>query len=326
MSATARLAVARRFGGPEVIEIEDLPIAPLPAGAVRVAPRAVGLNPVETRRRSGTFGGQPPLAFGTEFSGVVTESRSPRWNAGDEVIGWGAAGAAGDLVVADPDRLVARPEAVDPITGGGIAAVGQTALTALDRLGLPAGATIVVHGASGGVGTVLVQLAVARGLRVIGTAGERNQDYLRGLGAIPVVYGDGLAERLAEAAGDHAVDASIDLAGTREAGDYAASVLAAGGRAITLVPETMSSHGLPLVQVQYSRAGVEELVAAAADGTLRLETEGIPYTEVVAAHRRLDAGHGRGKIVLDLSDNPHLPGASTSASASASASVSSKES
>lgn len=318
MPETARLAVARKFGGPEVIAIEEVPVEPLPAGAVRVAPRAVGLNPVETRRRSGTFGGRPPLVFGTEFSGVITASRSPRWNVGDEVIGWGASGAAGDLVAVDPDRLVLRPENLSPLVAGGIAAVGQTALTALDRVNVPSGGTIVVHGASGGVGTALVQLAVARGIRVIGTAGERNQDYLRELGATPVVYGDGLAERIAAAAGDAQISASVDLAGTREAGDFAASLIASGGRAITMVPETMSSHGLPLVQVQYSRAGVEELVAAAANGSLRLDTEGIPFTEIVAAHHRLDAGHGRGKIVLDLSDNPYLnqdPAAAASASA-----------
>ena len=306
MTETARLAVARSFGGPEAIELEDVPVAPLPSGAVRIAPRAVGLNPVETRRRAGTFGGRPPLVFGTEFSGVVTESRSHLWHVGDEVIGWGASGAAGDLVIADPDRLTTRPDSLDPLVAGGIAAVGRTAATALERVAVPEGGTIVVHGASGGVGTVLVQLATARGIRVIGTASEANQPYLRDLGAIPVVYGDGLAEHIAAAAGDTPVNASIDLAGTREAGDYAAALLASGGRAITLVPETMSSHGLPLVQVQYSRTGVEELVALASDGQLRLETEGIPFTRIADAHRRLDARHGRGKLVLDLSDNPFL--------------------
>lgn len=304
---TFRAAVAERFGPPEVIRLVDLP-APQPGpGEVLVAVRTAGLNPVDSRIRSGGFGGQPPVRLGTEFAGVVAAVGPgvTAWQPGDAVIGWGARGADADLVVTDQSRLADKPDALDWDLAGGLSAVGQTALTALDTLQLPPGATVVVHGASGGVGTVLTQLAVAAGLKVIGTAGPASQDHLRSLGATPVLYGDGLAERLAAAA-PQGIDASIDLAGTAEAGDVARAVIAAGGRAVTLVPETLASHGLPLVQVRHSRAQLDRLVRAVLAGELRLPVEAIPFTDIVAAHRRLDTRHAVGKIVLDLSDNPYL--------------------
>lgn len=307
MTRTARVAVARRFGPPTVITLEDHPLPPLPPQGVRVAVRANGQNPVDARRRAGTFGGQPPLLFGTEFAGVVLESNDPHWVPGDEVIGWGSMGAAADAVITDGSRIARKPAELSWEVAGGISGAGQTALTALGALGLSAGDTIVVHGASGGVGTALVQLARERGLRVIGTAGAANQDYLRELGAIPVIYGDGLAERIGAAADGHPIAASIDLAGTQEAGDIAVAVRKVGGKAITLVPETMSSHGLQLVQVRHSATQLAELLGAATSGKLVLPVEVLPLTEIVEAHRRMDAKHSRGKLVLDNSDNPLLP-------------------
>lgn len=304
---TNRIAVARRFGPPEAIVIEEHPVAELRHGEIRVAVRTGGLNPVDARRRSGSFGGSVPMTLGTEFAGVVAESRDPRYAVGDEVIGWGVSGADADLVTTDADRLALKPADLDWALAGGLSGVGQSALTALASLRLAAGDVIVVHGAAGGVGTVLTQLAITSGLRVIGTASGANQEHVRSLGAIPVVYGAGLADRIAEATAGSAIAASIDLAGSREAGDIAVAVARAGGQSITLVPETMSSHGIRLVQVRRSAAQLRELLDAVAGG-LVLPVEALPFTRIVEAHRRLDMGHSRGKLVLDLSDNPHLPG------------------
>lgn len=309
MSQNYRIAVVRAFGPPENINIESHPVQPLGPGEIRVAVRTGGLNPVDARRRAGTFGGSVPLVLGTEHAGIVLESNDPGYRAGDEVIGWGASGADADLVITDASRLFPKPASLPWPLAGGLSGVGQTALTALNALQLQPGGTIVVHGAAGGVGTVLTQLAVARGYRVIGTAGAENQDYLRTLGAVPVVYGDGLAGRLAQAAGDRPVAASIDLAGSDEAGEYAAALQRSGGQAITLVPETMA-YGIRLVQVRHSPDQMRELLERVEAGTLVLPVTTLPFTHIVEAHRRLDAKHSTGKLVLDLADNPYLATAS----------------
>lgn len=306
MTLTGRIAIAHAFGPPDVLAVERHPSPELPSGAVRVAVRAAGLNPVDARRRSGAFGGRPPLVFGSEFTGVVMESAHPAWGRGDEVMGWSANGADADLLIADGDRMAPKPPELDWIVAGGLSGAGNTALTTLAELDLPSGALMVVHGAAGGVGTVLTQLAVARGIRVIGTASDRNAEHLRALGAVPVAYGDGVAERITAAAAGAVIDASVDLAGTREAGDFAVAAARDGARSVTLVPETMSSHGIRLVQTRPSAAGIRELADAVLSGALTLPIETLPLEDIIEAHRRMDAKHARGKLVLDLSDNPHL--------------------
>ncbi|MFF0726001.1 NADP-dependent oxidoreductase [Streptomyces sp. NPDC004134] len=305
MSYTGRIAVARSFGPPEVITIEEHDYPEPGPGQVLVAVRTGGLNPVDAQRRAGVYGGPTPLLLGVEFAGVVLASASQDYRRGDEVIGWLVSGADADLVLTDPARLRLKPADIGWDLAGGLSGVGQTALTALNALDLPAGDTVVVHGAAGGVGTVLVQLAVARGLHVIGTASAANQEYVRGLGAVPVVYGQALDRALAAAAGERTVTASIDLAGSPEAGRYAAAVRSAGGQAITLVPSTVP-YGIPLVQARYLTEQMDELLARVADGSLVLPVEAIPFPRISDAHRRFDAKRARGKTVLDLADNPHL--------------------
>lgn len=114
--------------------------------------RSAGINPVDARIRSGSFGGRPPLVFGTEFAGIVVESRDHTIQKGAEVIGWGVQGSNGDLVVSEASRLAHKPEALDWHIAAGIGGVCNTAMTALAALRLQAGDTIVVHGAAGGVG------------------------------------------------------------------------------------------------------------------------------------------------------------------------------
>jgi enoyl reductase len=304
---TYRAAVVERFGPPDGIRVRELSSRPLRAGEVRVAVRTGGLNPVDARIRRGSFGGTPPMPLGTEFAGVVVEIGGGvnGFTPGDAVIGFGAQGADADLVITDPSRLAHKPEELDWSLAGGISGVGQSALTALSTLDLAPESVVLVHGASGGVGTMLVQLAIADGHRVIGTGGPSSQDYLRDLGATPVLYGDGLAGRVKEAS-PTGVDAAVDLAGTHQAGEISRAIADGGGKAITLVPETMSSHRLPLVRVQHSHDQLERLITEAIAGRLTLPVEVIPFTDIAEAHRRLDAKHARGKIVLDLSDNPHL--------------------
>lgn len=302
-----RAAVARRFGGPEVLRFEEMAVRPLAVGQVRVAVRYSGLNPVNARIRAGAFGGSVPYQPGTEFLGEISEvgSGSSSWRVGDVVQGFGTPASNADLVTTTADRIVAVPAGADLATAAAVGAVGMTAVTALDALQLAPGSRLLVHAGAGGVGTVLVQLAVAAGLIVVATASERNQDYLRSLGATPVVYGEGLAERLV-AASPEGYGGVVEMSGTAEAGDSAVAVVRSGGAAITLVPETMQSHGLRLVQVQSSPERLARLLRAVADGSLVMPVEEIAFTDIVEAHRRLDSHRARGKMVLSHADNLFL--------------------
>ncbi|WP_394159512.1 zinc-binding dehydrogenase [Galactobacter valiniphilus] len=306
MATTSRIAVARSFGSPDVISLENHALPHLAAGAVRAAVRAAGLNPVDARRRSGGFGGRPPLTFGSEFAGVVVESADPNTPVGAELVGWTDGGANADLIDVDPRATQPKPEGLDWLTAGGLSGAGQTALTVLDTLNLAPGAVVLIHGAAGGVGTLLTQLAVARGLVVLGTASPKNLDFVRSLGATALDYTGDLPAQITAAAG-RPIAASIDLAGSRQAGDLAVAIRQAGGAAVTLVPETMQSHGIQILSSQKTPARLRELLARAVDGSLVLPVEGVPFAELPAAHARMDAKHATGKLVLDLSDNPHLP-------------------
>ncbi len=307
MATTSRIAVARSFGSPDVISIENHEVPALAPGAVRVAVRAAGLNPVDARRRSGGFGGRPPRTFGSEFAGVVVESADPGAPVGAELVGWAAGGANADLLDVDPRATQPKPEGLDWLTAGGLSGAGQTALTVLDTLGLQPGAVVLVHGAAGGVGTLLTQLAVARGLVVLGTASPKNLDFVRSLSATALDYTGDLPAQITAASAGRPITASIDLAGSRQAGDLAVAIRQAGGAAVTLVPETMQSHGIQILSSQKTPARLRELLARAADGSLKLPVEGVSFAELSAAHARMDAKHATGKLVLDLADNPFLP-------------------
>lgn len=306
MPTRSRVAVAEKFGGPDVITIDERDMPDLAPGGVRVAVRAAGVNQLDARRRAGSLGGEAPVTLGGAFAGVVVESNDAGWEVGEEVIGWGAEAAAADLVDVTADRLAARPGDMEWELAAGLPAVGQAALSALQDFDLEPNDVIVIHGAAGGVGTALIQLAVTRGLRVIATAAEENREYLRELGAVPVTEGDDLSGRIETATEGDPVAASIDLRGTPETGEYADSLEGAGGAAITLVPETRDSHGIAMPLVKLGSAQMLELLDAVSAGRLKLPVETVPLADVAEAHRRLYADEVRGALVLDLSDNPHL--------------------
>ena len=185
-----------QFGGPEVLEIVDLPDPHAGPGQIRVVVRAVGLNPTDWKLRKGLMGGELPQTTGREVAGVVDEVGSGVTDVrvGDRVFGFSAdgKGAAELTLLADYAPI---PPSVGFAEAAGLPVAIETATRSLDALGVGAGSTLLVNGAAGGVGSAAVQLAVARGARVIGTASPSNHEYLRSLGAEPVVYGEGLVER-----------------------------------------------------------------------------------------------------------------------------------
>src|ERR1700691_5279849 len=229
----AHVVVATAFGGPEVLAVVEQAVEEPGAGEVRVAVRAAGINPVDWKRysRSAGAGVGLPMRLGFEAAGVVTEVGSDAVGpagpvaAGEEVIAFRIDGAYADDLVVAASTVVPKPAAMSWEEAGGLMLAGATAIHALAATGVGAGETVLVHAAAGGVGLMVVQIAVARGARVVGTASARNHAYLRELGAEPTTYGEGLAERVRALAPD-GVDAAIDCVGSDEAVDVSLELVA----------------------------------------------------------------------------------------------------
>src|SRR5512146_54386 len=203
-----------RFGGPEVLEIVNLPEPHPGPGQVRIAVRAAGVNPIDWKTREGLMDGELPQALGAEAAGVVDELGEGVADVavGDRVFGLSADGAAqAELAVLSYCAPV--PPSLDFADAAALPVATETATRALDQLGVTSGGTLLINGASGSVGCAAVQLAVVRGARVIGTASPANHDYLRSLGAEPVSYGDGLVGRV-RAFAPGGVDVALDVAGS----------------------------------------------------------------------------------------------------------------
>jgi NADPH:quinone reductase-like Zn-dependent oxidoreductase len=163
----------------------------------------------------------------------------------------------------------------------------------MENLDVKAGETVLIHAAAGSVGTAAVQLAVLRGAKVIGTAGEANQDYVRELGATPIVYGEGLKQRIEEAA-PQGIDAILDGAGGEA---LTISLELVKDRVLTLVDH--GREGAKVIQGERKAERLADLAALYAKGDLRFHIRRTyPYTEAVDAHREIDTRHGRGKIVI----------------------------
>ncbi|MHB8619779.1 MAG: NADP-dependent oxidoreductase, partial [Chloroflexota bacterium] len=210
------------YGGPDVLEPVDLAEEQPAPGQVRVRVKTAGVQPFDALFRSGAAHQWMPAHFpqrlGNEFAGVIDAIGDgiTAFSSGDEVLGWAMLACYAEHVIVAAGQIVAKPAAMRWPEAGVLAASGQTAHTSLRELGVGPGDTVLVHAAAGGVGTFAVQLATAWGATVIGTASEANHDYLRSIGATPVTYGDGLAERVREVA-PGGVTAALDAAGTIEA-------------------------------------------------------------------------------------------------------------
>src|SRR5438552_964251 len=203
------------YGGPEVLAWGDAPVPHAGPGQIRIAVRAASVNPADWKKLTGAMSGGQPLAgtgyLGYDAAGVVDEAGEgvTGVSLGDQVFGRGQNTQAEYAVL---DSWAAKPPSIDWAVAAAAGVTGETSERGLRLLGVQAGDTVFVDGGAGGVGAVAVQMAVARGARVIASAGEANQDYLREIGAIPVRYGEGVAGRVRAAAGGR-VDAVFDVAG-----------------------------------------------------------------------------------------------------------------
>ncbi|HEU5420343.1 MAG TPA: NADP-dependent oxidoreductase [Streptosporangiaceae bacterium] len=310
------VVIATAYGGPEVLSVVDRPVPEPGPGEARISVRASGVNPADYKTYSGAFGRDPaklPLRIGSEMAGVVTAAgegaAGPAGpvSAGDEVIGYRVAGGYAAELVVPATALVPRPAQLDWPQAAGLLLTGVTAWHTLAATAVGAGDTVLVHGASGGVGLMAIQLAAARGATVIGTASPARHDLLREFGAVPVAYGDGLAGRV-RAAAPGGVDVALDLVGTDEAVDVSLELvadrsriasIAAFGRAPGLGIKLLGGGpGADPGTVIRQEARLK-LVRLAAEGKLRvLVSQTYPLPEVAAAHREIMAGHTAGKMAL----------------------------
>lgn len=288
-------------GPPEALRLVEMDPPHASAGEVRVRVMAAGVQPADAAARRGAP--RPPgavaplpLILGNEFAGVVDEVGDgvADVTVGDEVIGFTTFGANAERVVVPSDQIVAKPAAMPWDEAGALSASGRTAHTALEDLAVAEGETLVVHAAAGGVGTMTVQIARARGATVIGTASAANHDYLRSLGAVPVEYGDGLIERI-RALAPGGVDAALDAIGN---GALAASLafVADRGRIGTIVDFAAAPRlGVLAIRTRRSAERLAALVALHESGALRVHIEQrYALHEAAVAHRWVEGGHVRG--------------------------------
>lgn len=301
---------ANSYGDPDVLELTDQPDPKVAPDSVLIRVKAAGVNPVDWKILAGYL--DPimhvhfPLIPGWDVSGVVEAvgMDATEYSVGDEVFGYVRKdevqhGTFAELVAAPVRTLARKPAALDWQQAAGVPLAGLTAYQALKRLGVGSGDTVLVHAAAGGVGAFAVQIAVARGARVIGTASEHNHDFLRSLGAEPVTYGDGLADRV-RALAPEGVDAAADFVGG-EAVDVSQQVLKDPKRVASVVDNEVVGKGGHLVWVRPDSADLTALADLAEAGKLTVNIDtALPLAQAAEAFRRSQSGRARGKIVLDV--------------------------
>lgn len=294
------------YGGVDVLTLADQPMPEPGRGEIRVHVKAVGVNPLDWKTRRGYMAGGSPLTeprlTGMDLSGVVDALGDgvTDFAVGDRIAG-GADGASAEYVVVTASDVVPLPESIDFITGAGIRVIGTTAIRVLTLANVREGQTVLVHGATGGVGIFVTQLAQARDATVIGTAGSDNQEYLASLGAIPVLYGDGWENRV-RAVATAPIDAVIDCSGAGVI-EGSLALVVPGGPIITIAD--FEAKGRGVIITDGSEPGFEdalrESVKAVEHGTVKIPIEKVfPLEQAADAYRLSESGHVRGKIILTI--------------------------
>jgi NADPH:quinone reductase len=307
MTDTARAVRFDHYGDREVLYVTDIPMPTPASGEVVVAVRAAGINPGEASIRRGLLDAVFPATFpsgeGSDLAGVVTEVGEgvDQWALGDEVLGFSFQRSSHATHVAVPaDQLIRKPGALSWEVAGSLYVVGCTAYAAVRAVAAGPGDTVAVSAAAGGVGSVVVQLLRVRGAQALGIASPANAEWLTAHGAVPVAYGEGLAERLREAAPD-GIDAFIDLFGP-EYVQLAADLGISPDRIETIISREKAQE----VGAKTEGSGdastpevLSEMAGLVATGAIEVPIAAtFPLDQVADAFEELEKRHTRGKIVL----------------------------
>jgi NADPH:quinone reductase-like Zn-dependent oxidoreductase len=304
----SRVVRYHRYGGPEVLAVDEVPTPQPAAGQLRVSVHAAGVNAIDWKRRRGLFAGDQtmsePESTGVEMSGTV-DAVGPGvegWSPGQDVVGRVATGAAATEVIATPENLMIKPSWLPFDRAAVLPVAVETAYRTLGILDVRPGQTLLIHAAAGGVGLTASQLAIARGAEVIGTASPRHHDFLRKLGVKPVAYGDGLVERV-RAIAPAGVDAVLDASGR---GGLPESIELAGSadKVLTIADPRAAEYGVRFstgtdgVPLPEALAAVLPLIER---GAIDVPIEAsFPIERAADAQRLSEDGHVRGKIVITV--------------------------
>ena len=312
-----RAMVIDDWGDADAIRLAEVDPPPVAPDGVLVRVRAAGVNPVDAKVRGGYMAQALPFHFplilGWDVAGVV-EQVGPavtEFRPGDEVYGYIRRhhlqfGTYAELATAPEDFFAPKPRTLSFEEAAALPLAALTAHQALEVVGVRGGESLFVGGGSGGVGHLAIQLAVARGARVVATASERNLGFLLELGADPVDYGSGDAvARVREILSDEGADAALDLFGGDER-EQAFASLRRGGRLVSVArppPESREGYEVHYVFVRPSGEELREIAGLVDAGDLRPEiAETYPLEQAAEAHRRIETGRVRGKLVLSVSD------------------------
>ncbi|MGW0389869.1 NADP-dependent oxidoreductase [Streptomyces sp. NPDC003042] len=298
------------YGSPARLELVDAPEPKVGPSEVLIRVKAAGVNPVDWKLAAGFLGEvlevRHPVIPGWDVSGIV-EAVGPDtddYAVGDEVYGyvrkeWVELGTYAELVAAPVRTIAHKPRSLTFEEAAGLPLAGLTSYQAITRAGVTAGQTVVIHSAAGGTGSLGVQIAVALGARVIGTAGAHNHDYLRTLGAEPVLYGDGVADRI-RALAPEGVDAGLDFYG--EGGvELLQSLVREGAPVISIADNDAGSKGAKHIWARADTAVLAALADLADTGRLTVNVEHVlPLANAAEAWKLSATGRTRGKIVLTV--------------------------
>ncbi|SNX56360.1 NADPH:quinone reductase-like Zn-dependent oxidoreductase [Streptomyces sp. TLI_55] len=301
--------VFTRYGGPETEALVEVD-RPVPgAGQILVAVRVASVNPIDWKLRTGyrrpTDSGEPvfPVVFGSEVSGVVEEIGADvdGFAVGDEVFGNTAAGAYAEYALLPAALTAHKPAGLSFADAATLPVAAATAYDGIRQLDLPSGATLLVTGAGGGVGSAAAQIARADGVRVLGLASEGKKDFVESLGAVHVPSGPGWTERAAAAAPD-GVDGVYDLVGGEVLAE-AAQLLTDRTKLITAgaAPEAVAELGGARVARARTAAVLDALARLVVNGGLDPHViQRFPLDEAGEALRAVEEGHARGKVVIEV--------------------------
>jgi NADPH:quinone reductase-like Zn-dependent oxidoreductase len=314
-NAKMRAIVIHAYGGPEVMKLEEV-ARPEPAeDEVLIRVLVASINPVDVAIRKGYLSklvGNFPIILGMDAAGIVEKigNKVTKYKVGDPVFAFftlkGEGGYA-EFVTAKEEQVAPKPSAVSFAQAAGVGAAGSTAWEALvDKANLHAGQTVLIHGGSGGVGHLAIQIAKARGAKVLATASTANQEFLRQMGADVAI--DYARTKFEDVARD--VDVVLDTVG-RDTLERSYGVVKKGGIVVSIVdepkPAALEAHGIRGMTLRSTpkSAVLEELSKLMEEKKLTpVISQTFAMADVVQSQEQIATGHTRGKIVLNIGPNP----------------------